>query len=82
MAVNVLNSKRAIHMSVYVVCAFVRMRQALITHTDMETRLAEVEKTLIGHDTVLHDRYKKIRPLWLSSSVAPRSRIGFCGGEA
>ncbi|MCP9470620.1 MAG: ORF6N domain-containing protein [Nitrospira sp.] len=82
MAANVLNSKRAIHMSVYVVRAFVRMRQALITRTDMEKRLAEIEKTLIGHDAALRDLYEKIRPLLLPSPVLPRRRIGFRGGDS
>lgn len=82
MAANVLNSKRAIHMSVYVVRAFVRMRQALITRTDMEKRLAEIEKTLIGHDAALRDLYEKIRPLLLPPPVTPRPRIGFRGGDS
>lgn len=82
MAANVLNSKRAIHMSVYVVRAFVRMRQALITRTDMEKRLAEIEKTLIGHDAALRDLYEKILPLLLPPPALPRQRIGFRGGDS
>jgi phage regulator Rha-like protein len=82
MAANVLNSKRAIHMSVYVVRAFVRMRQALITRTDMEKRLAEIEKTLIGHDAALRDLYEKIRPLLLPPPALPHPRIGFRGGDS
>lgn len=82
MAANVLNSKRAIHMSVYVVRAFVRLPQELFTRTDMEKRLVEIEKTLIGHDAALRDLYEKIRPLLLPPSVLPRRYIGFCGGES
>lgn len=82
MAANVLNSKRAIHMNVYVVRAFVRIRQALITSIEMEKRLAEIEKTLIGHDSALRDLYEKIRPLLLPPPATPRSRIGFRGGES
>lgn len=82
MAANVLNSARAIHMSVYVVRAFVRMRQALIARADMEKRLAEIEKTLLGHDSALRDLYEKIRPLLLPSPATPRRRIGFRGGDS
>lgn len=82
MAANVLNSKPAIHMSVYVVRAFVRLRRQLITRTAMEKRLAEIEKTLIGHDAALRDLYEKIHPLLLPSPVLPRRRIGFCGGDS
>ncbi len=81
MAANVLNSARAIHMSVYVVRAFVRMRQALFTRADMEKHLAEIEKTLLGHDSALRDLYEKIRPLLLPPPATPRPRIGFRGGE-
>jgi len=81
MAANVLNSPRAVHMSVLVVRAFVRMRQVLVTRTDMEKRLAEIEKTLIGHDAALRDLYEKIRPLLLPAPAAPHPRIGFRGGE-
>jgi hypothetical protein len=69
-------------MSVYVVRAFVRMRQALITRTDMEKRLAEIEKTLLGHDSALRDLYEKIRPLLLPPPATPRPRIGFRGGDS
>jgi hypothetical protein len=78
MAATILNSEGAVRMSVYVVRAFVQMRQALITRTDMEKRLAEIEKTLLGHDTGLRDLYEKIRPLLLPPNV-PRRRIGFRG---
>jgi phage regulator Rha-like protein len=81
MAANVLNSPHAVQMSVLVVRAFVRMRQALLTRTDMEKRLAEIEKTLIGHDAALRDLYDKIRPLLLPAPAASRPRIGFRGGE-
>lgn len=81
MAANVLNSPRAVHMSVLVVRAFVRMRQALLTRTDLEKRLAEIEKTLIGHDAALRDLYDKIRPLLLPEPAVPRPRIGFRGGD-
>ncbi|MFQ5849311.1 MAG: ORF6N domain-containing protein [Candidatus Binatia bacterium] len=80
-AANVLNSRRAVRMSVYVVRAFVRMRQALITRTDMEKRLAEIEKTLLGHDSALRDIYEKIRPLLLPPPDPPHPRIGFRGGD-
>ena len=65
MAATILNSPRAVAMSVYVVRAFVKMRQELLTDATLEKRLATIEKTLIGHDTALRDLYQKIRPLLL-----------------
>ncbi len=82
MAANVLNSARAVEMSVYVIRAFVEMRAEFARHQDLAKRLAEIERTLIGHDGALRDLYGKIRALLLPSSVPPRRRIGFLVKEA
>lgn len=82
MAANVLNSVRAVEMSVYVIRAFVRMRAELARQQDLAKQLAEIERTLIGHDAALRDLYAKIRPLLLAPSVPPRRRIGFLAKEA
>ena len=81
MAAAVLNSERAVRMSVLVVRAFVQMRNELMTRAHMEKRLADIEKTLVGHDTALRDLYGKMRPLLLPPPVPPRRRIGFRMGE-
>jgi hypothetical protein len=44
MAANLLNSPRAIEMSVYIVRTFVRLRQMLATHADLARKLEELEK--------------------------------------
>jgi len=77
MAASVLNSPRAVAMSVYVIRAFVRMRNELLANTTLEKRLAHIEKTLIAHDTGLRDLYEKIRPLLLPPPEPPKRRIGF-----
>ncbi len=77
MAGMILNSPRAVAMSVYVVRAFVRMRDALLGRTGMEKRLAEIERTLVGHDAALKDLYRKIKPLLLPPPETPRRAIGF-----
>ena len=77
MAATILNSPRALAMSVYVVRAFVKIRRELMTDATLEKRLATIEKTLIGHDTALHDLYQKIRPLLLPPPDKPKPRIGF-----
>jgi ORF6N domain-containing protein len=77
MAASVLNSPRAVAMSVYVVRAFVRMREELIAGASLEKRLAEIERTLIGHDVALKDLYQKLKPLLLPPPDPPRPQIGF-----
>lgn len=44
MAANVLNSARAIEVSLYVVRAFVRLREVLATHAELAKKLAALEK--------------------------------------
>ncbi len=55
MAANVLNSKRAVQMSVFVVRAFVKMREALSTNKVLAEKLHELEKKLTGRLDV-HER--------------------------
>src|SRR4051812_13664893 len=63
MAATILNSPRAVAMSVYVVRAFMRLLSELLANTTLEKRLAHIEKNLIAHDGALRDIYEKIRPL-------------------
>ena len=59
MAANVLNSQRAVRMSVYVIRAFVRLREVFVTNQILGKRLVEIEKVLLNHDGALRDLYKK-----------------------
>ncbi len=77
MAANVLNSPQAIEMSVFVIRAFVKMRDQLADHLTMKKRLAEIEKVLLAHDIALEDVYKKLEPLLRPPPEPPRKQIGF-----
>lgn len=77
MAATVLNSPRAVEMSVFVVRAFVRMREELSSRRDMEKRLDQIEKILLVHDDHLRDLFEKIRPLLLPPPDEPKRPIGF-----
>jgi hypothetical protein len=50
MAASVLNSKRAVAVSVYVVRAFVKLREALGAHKELARKLEKIEKKLQAHD--------------------------------
>lgn len=82
MAATVLNSPQAVQMSVFVVRAFIKMREQLLSRADLEKRLTEMEKTLISHDTALRDLYQKIRPLLLPPPEPPSKQIGFQARES
>jgi hypothetical protein len=80
MAATILNSERAVAMSVYVVRAFVKIRREL--DTGLEVRLEKIEKTLLTHDTGLRELYQKLKPLLLPPPDKPtRRRIGFDAEE-
>jgi hypothetical protein len=76
MAATVLNSKRAIEMSVFVVLAFVRMRRAIAGNRRILTKLAELERRLEGHDTDIRGLMETILEL-ISPAEPTRTQIGF-----
>ena len=77
MAATILRSPRAVAMSVYVVRAFVQMREALMTGAVILKRLAEIDRKLVTHDVVLKDIYEKLRPLLAPPPELPRKQMGF-----
>jgi len=76
MAATVLNSERAIEMSVFVVLAFVRMRRAIAGHRLILTKLAQLERRLETHDADIQDLMDAIREL-MSPEEPNRRLIGF-----
>lgn len=81
MAANVLNSPRAVQMSVFVVRAFIRMRTALAGTRELAHKLAELERRIGGHDESIQTLFDAIRALMTPPEKAPRS-IGFRVEEA
>ena len=78
MAANILNSLRAVAMSVYVIRAFVKMREDLAANAAILKRLAEIDKTLLVHDVALREIFEKLRPLLAPPPPPPpKPEIGF-----
>ena len=77
MAANILRSDRAVEMSVFVIRAFVSVRQQLLANATILKRLAEVDKTLLEHDSALRGLWTKLQPLLAPPPEKPRRRIGF-----
>ena len=77
MASTVLRSAQAIQMSLYIVRAFVRMREAMSANEMILRRLAEIDKTLLLHDEGLRDLYQKLMPLLEPGPEPERRKIGF-----
>ena len=84
---NVLASAQAVEMGIYVVRAFVRLRQAASVHEDLAKRLAELEEKTerleLSHDTFsrntrnqLREVFEAIRALTIPPDP-PKRPIGF-----
>jgi len=74
---NVLNSDAATAMSIYVVRSFMQMREELLTSAAILKKLAEIDKTLIEHDSALRAIWHKLQPLLQPPPEPPKRRIGF-----
>lgn len=77
MAATILNSERAVAMSVYVVRAFVKIRRELLADAELKARLERIEKTLLSHDVALRELYKKLLPLLAPPPNSAPKEIGF-----
>jgi hypothetical protein len=76
MAASVLNTPRAIEASVFVVRAFVKLREMISNHVQMAIKLRELEERLQGHDERFDQVFAAIRHL-MTPPDPPRKRIGF-----
>ncbi len=77
MAATVLNSPQAVKMSLFIIRAFIKMREDQVANAAVLKRLAEIDATLLQHDTALRDIYQKLRPLLEPAPEPPRRQIGF-----
>jgi len=76
MAANILNSPRAVEMSVVVVRAFVRMRQMLAAHQELAEKLSELERKIGTHDRQIELIFDAIRQL-MTPPEPNKRKIGF-----
>ena len=76
MAASVLNSERADDMSIFVVRAFVRMREALAANQQIMAKLTELEHRVESHDGNIQELIEAIREL-MEPPPATNRRIGF-----
>ena len=76
MVASVLNVPRAIEVSVYVVRAFIKLREMLGTHKELALKLAELEKRIAVHDEDITALFEAIRQL-MEPPEKPGKRIGF-----
>ena len=91
MAATILNSPRAVEVSIYVVRAFVRLRELAARHGDLAKRLVELEdKTealAMNHDTFSRNTRAQLKQVFdalrelMTPPDPPRRPIGFVTSE-
>lgn len=83
MAANVLRSERAVQMSLYLIRAFIQMREALLANATILKRLAEIDRRLIEHDSVLREVIDRLQPLLDApdDESEPKPKIGYHQGN-
>jgi len=81
MAANVLNSSRAVQMSVFVVRAFIKMREVLGQNKELAAKLADLERTLTArldnHEQAIVLILDEIKKLMAPPPELKRREIGF-----
>lgn len=73
---TVLNSPRAVEMTIYVVRAFVELREAFASTRKLARKLAELERRLATHDQAITGILKTIREL-MNPPQPTKRPIGF-----
>jgi len=76
MAASVLNTPRAIEASIFVVRAFVKLREVLATHKQLARKFRELEKHIKDHDEKIEVIFEAIRQLMVPPEK-PKRKIGF-----
>lgn len=84
-AATILNTRRAVEVSVYVVRAFIQLRGVLTANRELAGRLdeleARIERKLSTHDRVIAEILDAIRKLMTPPEPKPKRRIGFISGD-
>ena len=69
----VLKSERAIQVSIEIVRTFIRIREFLISHKNLATKLFELEKKYNSQFKIVFDAIREL----MTPPVLPRKKIGF-----
>jgi phage regulator Rha-like protein len=77
MLANVLNSSKAVQVSVQIVRTFIRLREILATHKDLARKLEEMEKKYDQQFKVVFEAIRQLIAAPDSVHYKPKRQIGF-----
>lgn len=81
MVASVLNTDRAVGVSIYIVRAFVKLRELLTENKELALKLAELDKKVTEHDVSIKSLVNTIRKLTQPQQLKKRRRAGFTSLE-
>ncbi|MDO8526999.1 MAG: ORF6N domain-containing protein [Deltaproteobacteria bacterium] len=76
MAASILNSRRAIEISIYVVRAFIKMKETFSQHRELFKKLTDLEQKVALHDVHIRSLFNVIQQL-MEPPPKPKNPIGF-----
>ncbi len=76
MLASVLNSERAVNTSIFVVRAFIKLREQLSLTDKLSQKIAKMEKAVTRHDKEIAAIFAAVKQL-ISPPEKPKKRIGF-----
>ena len=77
MAASILNSARAVEVSLFIVGAFVALRRAISEHKELARKITQLERKLADHDDQIIAIIEAIKKLSGPQPVPKKRRIGF-----
>jgi hypothetical protein len=77
---SVLRSKQAISINILIMCAFIKLRQALATHVKVSRKLKELEAKVDKHDIEIGQIFEAIKQM-IAVEEKPKPKIGFRGQD-
>ena len=80
MVASILNSPKAIEVSVFVVRAFVQLREVIAGHKELARKMAQIERKLGDHDEQIMVLVEAIKQLMDPKPPPKTRRIGFQAG--
>jgi hypothetical protein len=77
MAASVLNTPRAIEVSVFIVRAFIKLRQFISGHKELQRKISQIEERLTDHDEQIVELVNLIKQFLNPQPPPKKMRIGF-----
>ena len=76
MLANVLKSERAVKISIKIIELFVKLREMLVSHTELKFEIERIKKKIDNHDKNIEIVFRYFDEL-LEQKTKPRKKIGF-----